>query len=89
MINLLISILAFIVLLIGIVSMMTPFPGGILLVAGSISVLICSNSKVQQCIRHARTKYHRFNRFMFWLENKVGIKIKFIGTALQKTHPKH
>lgn len=87
MINILISIAAFIVLLLGIVSMVTPIPGGTLLIAGSVSVLICTNSKAQQCVRYARTKSSRFNKAIFWLESKVGVKIKFIGTALGKTRP--
>lgn len=87
MINILISVVAFIALLIGIISMVTPIPGGTLLIAGSVSVLICSNSKVQQFVRYMRSKSRRFNKVIFWLENKVGVKIKFIGTALRKTRP--
>ena len=87
MINVFISILAVIILLAGIVSMVTPIPGGILLIASGVSMLICSNSKAQECMRYARTKSSRFNKIVFWMENKVGVRISFIGTALAKTRP--
>lgn len=87
MINALLSALAFLLLIIGLMSMVTPIPGGTFLIAISISLLICSNAKVQTCMRYARTKSNRFNKVIFWLENKVGIKVKFIGAALENTRP--
>lgn len=85
--NILLSFIATLLLLVGLVSMVTPIPGGTFLIATSISLLICSSSKVQNYMRVLRTKYNRFNLFVFWLENKVGVRVKFIGAALKKTHP--
>jgi uncharacterized protein YqgC (DUF456 family) len=87
MMNILMSILAVIILLAGIVSMITPIPGGTLLIAGGFSLLICSSSKAQACVRYVRTKNSRFNKIIFWMEDKVGVRINFIGTALAKTRP--
>ena len=85
--NILLSFIAFLLLLVGLISMVTPIPGGTFLIAISISVLVCTSTKVQTYMRFLRTKYNRFNTFVFWLENKVGVRVKFIGTALKKTHP--
>ena len=67
--------------------MVTPIPGGTFMIAMSISALICSSTKAQTYMRALRTKFTRFNKFIFWLENKVGVRIKFIGIALGNTRP--
>lgn len=87
MINLLLTVVSLLLLFIGVISMVTPIPGGTFLIAISISILICSNAKAQACMRFFRTKYNTFNRSIFWLEGKIGTRVKFIGTALQKTQP--
>ena len=87
MINLLISIAAVFIVLLGAVSMVTPIPGGPLFIAVGISMLICSSPMAQAYVRYLRTKNNRMNKIVFWLENKVGVRINFIGTALWKTRP--
>lgn len=87
MINILVTFFALLLLIIGVISMATPIPGGTFLIAISISILICSNAKAQRYMRILRTKYNSFNNMVFWLERKVGVRVKFIGIALEKTHP--
>lgn len=87
MINILVTFVALLLLIIGVISMATPIPGGTFLIAISISILICSNAKAQRYMRILRTKYNSFNNMVFWLERKVGVRVKFIGIALEKTHP--
>jgi len=87
MINLLVTLVSLLILLIGIVSMVTPIPGGTFMIAISVSTLICSNTRAQRIMRQLRTKYSAFNRMVFWLEKKVGGRVKFIGIALEKTRP--
>ena len=87
MINALVSILAIFLLIIALISMVTPIPGGTFMIAISMSMLVCSNAKAQACVRFFRTRSQRVNKVIFWLENKVGTKINFIGTALTKTRP--
>lgn len=87
MINILLTIISLLLLFIGVISMITPIPGGTFLIAISMSILICSNAKAQACMRFFRTKYTSVNRFIFWLESNLGTRIKFIGIALGKTQP--
>lgn len=87
MINLLVTFLSLVLLLIGVLSMVTPIPGGTFMIAASISMLICSNAKAQRYMQILRTKYNALNKAIFWLEKKVGNRIKFIGIALEKTRP--
>jgi len=87
MINLLVTFTSLVILLIGVLSMVTPIPGGIFMIAISISTLICSNARAQRIMKQLRTRYSRFNKMVFWLEKKVGGRVKFIGIALGKTHP--
>jgi len=87
MTNILLTIVAVILLLVGVISMITPFPGSVLIIAMSMSLLVCSNSKAQSCVRYVRTKNNRFDKGVFWMEEKVGTKIDFIGRALKNTRP--
>lgn len=87
MLNILNSIAAIILLIIGLISMISPIPGGVILIAIGMSMLICSNAKAQACVKFLRTKSHKVNKIFFWMEEKVGRKINFIGIALAKTQP--
>lgn len=85
MINLLLSFFASITLIIGIISMLTPIPGGTLMIAGSLTVLICSSPRAQSGVRRLRERINWFNKAIFWLEGKVGTRIPVMGNALKKT----
>jgi len=74
-------------ILLGMVSMVTPIPGGTILIAGGLTALICSSSSARYCLMWIRSRVNWFNKLIFWLEKKVGTRIKIIGTALGKTHP--
>ncbi|MFT6222077.1 MAG: hypothetical protein ACJA0C_001485 [Candidatus Endobugula sp.] len=87
MINLLLTIIASIVLLFGLISMVTPIPGGTIMIAGSLTTLICVSPRAQSYIRAMRTRINWFNKAVFWLEEKVGTRISFMGEALEKTRP--
>ncbi len=82
-----INILAVICILFGIVSMVTPIPGGTILIAGGLTMLICSSPSAQYCLMWIRSRVNWVNKLIFWLEAKVGARVKVVGTALGKTHP--
>ena len=69
------------------VSMLSPIPDGIFLLAGGLTLLICTNPSAQFCVKWIRTKVSWFNKIIYWLENKVGIRIKVMGDALKLTRP--
>lgn len=85
--NIILSILAAIVLVAGIISLVTPVPGGTLFIAIGLTALICTNHKAQLCIRYFRGKVQTFNKIMRWIEDKIGKRINFIGDALARTRP--
>jgi len=85
--NLIISFIAMISILFGMVSMVTPIPGGSVLIAGGLTALICSSSTARYCLMWIRSRVSWFNKLIFWLEEKVGSRIKVVGVALSKTHP--
>jgi hypothetical protein len=85
--NLLMSILASGAILLGMVSMVTPIPGGVIFIAGGLTVLICYNSTARICLRWIRTRAGWVNKAVFWLENKVGKRVSVIGAALKQTRP--
>jgi len=82
-----VSFLAMLSILFGLVSMLTPIPGGTILIAGGLTTLICSSPSARYCLMWIRARVSWFNKLIFWLEKKVGVRIKIIGAALGKTHP--
>ncbi len=87
MLNLVLTILASLLLLLGFVSILTPIPGGTFMIAGGLTTLICSSPRARFCIKYMRTKLNWFNKTIFWIETKVGSRIKIIGNALKQTRP--
>ena len=85
--NLLLAVVSSIVVLIGIVSMLTPLPGGTFLIAGGMTTLICTSPRARNCLRYARTRVSFINRMFFWLEEKVGSRVNIVGNALRRTRP--
>jgi hypothetical protein len=57
------------------------------IIAGSLTTLICVSPRAQSYIRAMRTRINWFNKAVFWLEEKVGTRISFMGEALEKTRP--
>lgn len=89
MIDLILSIVSFILLLAGLISMVTPIPGGTLLIAFSLATLICTSPLAQRCLRAFRSRFGWLNRAIYWVENKVGTRIQFISSALKQTRPEN
>ena len=85
--NVLISIVSMFFLVLGTISMVTPIPGGTLFIAGGLTGLICSSARARWCVKWIRTRVSWFNKTIFWLEEKVGPRIKVIGVALLQTRP--
>ena len=87
MINLIISFVSVIVIFFGLISMVTPIPGGTILIASGLTALICSSPTARRGLMRIRANVEWFNKLFFWLEKKEGGKVKFIGVALSKTRP--
>lgn len=85
--NILISIVSLFFLILGIASMVTPIPGGVIFIAGGLTGLICSSVRARFCVKWIRMRVNWFNKTVFWLEEKVGPRVKIIGNALEKTRP--
>lgn len=71
-------------LIMGLISMVTPIPGGTLLIAIGSGMIICSSITAAKFIQACRTKFNRFNTAMTWLENKMGDRF---GEPLRRTRP--
>ncbi len=82
-----ISLLACLGLLLGIALIFSPFPIGLILIAISLSILIYVNHGVQNLLREVRSEYDHFNEKLHWLEDKAGVRARFISDALGKTRP--
>jgi hypothetical protein len=87
MLNIIISAIASALLLLGLVSMVTPIPGGTIMIATSLTALICTSPRARSCLRFMRARIVWLDKSFYWLEEKVGARIGFIGDALRKTRP--
>lgn len=85
--NLFLTSIALIVLVIGLLSMLTPIPGGTLMIAGSLTSLTCTSPRARSIIHYFRKKYRFINKGFYFLEEKIGTKITIIGDALILTRP--
>lgn len=87
MLKIILTVLASLLLLLGLISMVTPIPGGVIMIAASLTTLICTSPRVQAGLRDLRSRINLLNRIFNWLEDKVGSRIFFIGDALSRTRP--
>jgi hypothetical protein len=85
--SLVLTIIASFTLLIGLISMLTPIPGGIFIVAFSLTSLTCTSPRARSIILYMREKNNFINKIFFILEDKVGSRITIIGDALKQTQP--
>lgn len=88
MLKIILSLLASVLLLLGLISMVTPIPGGTIMIAVSLTTLICTSPRAQAFLRYLRSRIDTLNRIFNWLEEKVGKQIAFIGDALSRTRPR-
>jgi hypothetical protein len=87
MVNFIVVVITSLTLLIGLVSMVTPIPGGTLLIAGSLTALICTSPRARRCLQILRTRLEFLNKGILWVEEKVGNRIGIVGNALRQTRP--
>jgi hypothetical protein len=85
--NLIITILAIPVFLMGLVSMVTPVPGGTVMIAFSLTALICTSPRARRCLQIFRTRFNVLNKSILWVENKIEDRITIVGDALRQTRP--
>lgn len=84
MIRVLTLIAGSILLLLGILSLATPIPGGILVLALGAGMVICTSEKAARKLREFRTKYARANRIIVWMEARMGDRL---SAPLRGTRP--
>ncbi len=82
--QLLLIILSYVLIFLGAISLISPIPGAVLLMAVGLSLLICTSTVAASCIRFTRDKYFRLNKVMSWLENRFGERM---GSILRQTRP--
>ena len=73
-----------ILLLFGMISMVTPIPGGTLLITVGAGMIICSSETAARYIQACRTKSNRVDKIISWLENKIGERL---SAPLRRTRP--
>ena len=67
--------IAFLLILLGLVSMFSPLPGATILIAAGCALLICTNKRAANMVRACRSRFSFLNRGMIWIEDKMGEKL--------------
>ena len=73
-----------ILLVFGLISMVTPIPGGTLLITVGAGMIICSSETAARYIQACRSKFDRVDKIITWLENKIGERL---SAPLRRTRP--
>ena len=71
-------------LLVGAVSMFTPFFGGTFLIGAGGALIICNSARAARWVQHMRGRSSRMDRMMRWVEDRLGERM---GDALRRTRP--
>ena len=79
--------LAWLLIAIGIVFLLSPIPVGIFFIAAGLSVLIYTSDKVTAKICAFRQRHQALNRQLHWVEEKLGDRVKFVSVAMGRTRP--
>lgn len=69
---------------VGCITMISPIPGGSLVLPAALAALCYASPRFRRCIQVARSKMLRVNKLMIWVEARVGQRI---GGALKLTRP--
>ena len=78
--------LATVLLLFGVISMVSPIPGGTVAIALGLALLICTSKKFTRTIGRLRLQFPQLNTAMTWLEGRAGQRL---GNTLRRTRPPH
>ncbi len=82
--RLIMMLLAILLLALGIISWVTPIPGGTLMLALGLTLLICSSESAAKFLKNYRRKFPKLNKVMSWIEGKTP---KILSEAIQRTRP--
>lgn len=82
--KILILIFGSILLFVGLISMVTPIPGGTLAIAVGGGMVICTSEAAARYVRSRRARFQRFNKAMTWIENRMGERL---SAPLRSTRP--
>ncbi len=82
-----VSILAVLGILLGLASMVTPIPGGTLLIIACFCILTLNSEFMQGKVLSARTRFGWLDRLLLAFEGRAGERSRIIRVGLRKTDP--
>ena len=82
-----VTVVALLVLALGIVALISPIPIGIILIGLSLSALVCVSDTAKRLLKIVRTKYHIVNIKIHSLEAKIEKRFKYLSDAFMQTRP--
>ncbi|CAA0093607.1 Uncharacterised protein [Zhongshania aliphaticivorans] len=85
--HLILLTLAWLLIAIGIVFLLSPIPVGVFFIAVGLSVLISTSDAVAAKVSRFRRRHVKFNDSLHSIENKLGNRLKFVSAAMRKTRP--
>ena len=80
-------LIAYIVLVLGVMAMATPLPGATLILATGLMLVTFFSPRGKRGLRFLRARWPQLDRAVSWIETNIGNRIKFIGIILSETRP--
>ncbi len=81
------TLIAFLFLILGVISMVTPIPGGVIFLAIGLTMLISVSPPARYCIQWMRARFNLFNKSFGFIERKVEKRFEKMGATLKLTNP--
>ena len=85
--DLIIFVIALLGLCIGVVALLSPLPIGVIIIAISLSALVCVSPRSRVLLQRMRANSRAINTKLHQLEDKLERRFKFLWRAFVQTRP--
>lgn len=86
-INGLVTLLAVLGLLVGLVVLVSPVPLGVVIIAINLALLLCVNPAARQQLQNLRARSHKVNVYLYKFEAKLEARFVFLWRVFVGTRP--
>ncbi len=87
MIRLVIAFIGTCIICTGVITLFSPIPIGIILIAIGSSMLVCVSPKSRTILKHFRQKYRALDAGVLALETRLNNRFQLLSEALLETRP--
>lgn len=83
----LVTILALMGLLLGVLLLLSPIPVGLVVITLSLTALLCVNKRSRHLLQTARSRWHKINHTVHRVERLLERRFRRLWTIISSTRP--